>query len=60
MPTKPQHDHTCEECDKPATIFEEDIRVIYNVMPNGDFINRDEDEPIDCSGHFYCDDHYSR
>jgi hypothetical protein len=59
---KIQHNYTCEEeeCNKPATIFDEDVTITYNVLPNGDFISRDEDEPVDDSGRFYCDDHYSR
>lgn len=52
------HDHTCDNCGKPATLNLQNNWQLFDITPNGAFFENDTWEGD--SNEFFCDDCYEK
>ncbi|MCK9369553.1 hypothetical protein M0R04_06570 [Candidatus Dojkabacteria bacterium] len=50
------HDHKCDKCNKPAVYNLQNVNVLYDITPTGNFKKNDEWEGD--FNDFYCEKHY--
>lgn len=57
MSKKITHDWTCDDCGEPATKIIEQVWNQCKIFKNGNFGKDNIGAGVDCSQHFFCDEH---